>query len=120
MSAFAHPEVLVSTDWVATHLADTDAVRIVESNEDLLLYATGHIPKAVHIDWQNDLQDDEVRDYISRAQFERLCSANGIRPDTTVVFYGDKSNWWACYAFWTFKLFGHRDCRVMDGGRAKW
>ena len=120
MSAFAHPEVLVSTDWVAQHLADTENVRVIESNEDVLLYATGHLHNAVHVDWQTDLQDADVRDTIGRRQFERLCSRFGIRPDTTLVFYGDKSNWWACYAFWTFKLFGHGDCRIMDGGRAKW
>ena len=120
MSGFASPDVLVSTQWVSDHLADTSSVRIIESNEDLLLYATGHVPNAVHVDWQTDLQDEETRDTISPAQFARLCSSKGITPDTTVVFYGDKSNWWACYALWTFKLFGHRDCRVMDGGRAKW
>ena len=120
MPPFAHPEVLVTTDWVSQHLADTDRVRVVESNEDVLLYATGHLHNAVHVDWQTDLQDAEVRDYISQKQFEALCSRLGIRPETTVVFYGDKSNWWACYAFWTFKMFGHADCRVMDGGRAKW
>ena len=120
MSTFAHPEVLVTTEWVSQHLVDTRSVRIIESNEDLLLYATGHIHNTVHIDWQTDLQDEEVRDYISQRQFERLCSENGIRPDTTLVFYGDRSNWWACYAFWAFKMFGHADCRIMDGGRAKW
>ena len=120
MPDYAHPEVLVSTDWVSRHLADRDSVRLVESNEDILLYATGHLHNAVHVDWTTDLQDPDVRDYISPRQFEALCSRLGIREDTTVVFYGDKSNWWACYAFWTFKMFGHRDCRVMDGGRAKW
>ena len=120
MSDYAHPEVLVSTAWVASHLADTERVRVIESNEDVLLYATGHLHNAVHVDWQTDLQDPDVRDTISRAQFERLCSRFGIRPETTLVFYGDKSNWWACYAFWTFKMFGHQDCRIMDGGRAKW
>lgn len=120
MPAYAHPEVLVSTEWVASHLADVGRVRVVESNEDVLLYATGHLHNAVHVDWQNDLQDPDTRDYISQKQFEALCSRLGIRSDTTVVFYGDKSNWWACYAFWTFKMFGHTDCRVMDGGRAKW
>jgi thiosulfate/3-mercaptopyruvate sulfurtransferase len=121
MSApFEHPDVLVSTDWVADRLGDTDRIRIVESNEDLLLYATGHVPGAVHIDWINDLQDDVVRDYLGKSEFARLCSENGIANDTIVVFYGDKNNWWACYAFWVFKLYGHQDCRVMDGGRAKW
>lgn len=120
MPEHVHPEVLVSTDWVAKHLADTARVRVIESNEDVLLYATGHLHNAVHVDWQTDLQDPDVRDYISQKQFEALCSRLGIGPDTTVVFYGDKANWWACYAFWTFKMFGHGDCRVMDGGRAKW
>ena len=119
MSAYAHPEALVSTDWVAEHLTDDD-VRIVESNEDVLLYSTGHVPGAAHVDWVNDLQDDVLRDYVGKDEFARLCSERGIANDTTVVFYGDKSNWWACYAFWTFKLFGHQDCRIMDGGRAKW
>ena len=119
MSTYAHPDALVSTDWVAEHLTDED-VRIVESNEDVLLYRTGHVPGAVHLDWINDLQDDVLRDYVGKDEFARLCSERGITKDTTVVFYGDKSNWWACYAFWTFKLFGHEDCRIMDGGRAKW
>jgi len=120
MANYANPDVLVSTAWVAEHLGDTERVRIVESNEDLLLYGTGHIPGAVHIDWVNDLQDDVRRDYIGRDEFARLCSERGIADDTTVVFYGDKNNWWACYAFWTFKLFGHEDCRIMNGGRDKW
>ena len=120
MADFARPDVLVSTEWVADRLTQTDAVRLVESNEDVLLYATGHVPGAVHVDWQTDLQDPDVRDYVSRNTFEALCSRLGITPDTTVVFYGDRSNWWATYAFWTFTLYGHRDCRVMDGGRAKW
>jgi thiosulfate/3-mercaptopyruvate sulfurtransferase len=120
MADYAHPEVLVSTAWVSSHLADTARIRLVESNEDVLLYATGHLHNAVHIDWQRDLQDETVRDYIGAQEFARLCSEHGIRNDTTVVFYGDKSNWWACYAFWVFKLFGHEDCRIMDGGRAKW
>ena len=120
MSDYANSNVLVSTDWVAEHLTDTQRVRIIESNEDLLLYSTGHVPGAVHLDWVNDLQDDTVRDYIGRDEFARLCSERGIADDTTVVFYGDKNNWWACYAFWTFKLFGHADCRIMNGGRDKW
>ncbi|MEM6782841.1 MAG: sulfurtransferase [Bacteroidota bacterium] len=120
MADFAHPEVLVSTEWVAHRRADTANVRLVESNEDLLLYGTGHIHNAVHIDWVNDLQDEVVRDYVGKEAFARLCAEHGIAKDTTVVFYGDKNNWWATYAFWTFKLYGHPDCRVMDGGRAKW
>jgi len=120
MADHAHPEVLVSTDWVSRHLADTARVRLVEANEDVLLYGTGHLPHAVHVNWTADLVDPDVRDYIPVRQFERLCSRLGITPDTTVVFYGDQHNWWACYAFWAFKLFGHRDCRLMDGGRERW
>jgi thiosulfate/3-mercaptopyruvate sulfurtransferase len=104
---------------VAEHLDDPN-VRIVESNEDVLLYDTGHIPGAVHIDWRADLQDDEIRDYVSPEGFAEVCSKNGIAPQTTCVFYGDKSNWWACYALWAFKLFGHDNVKIMDGGRAKW
>jgi thiosulfate/3-mercaptopyruvate sulfurtransferase len=119
-NAFANPDVLVSTQWVADHLSDTDSVRLVESNEDVLLYSTGHIPNAVHIDWVADLNDAIRRDYLNEDQFAALMARNGIRNDTTVVFYGDKNNWWATYAFWVFKLFGHEDCRIMDGGRQKW
>jgi thiosulfate/3-mercaptopyruvate sulfurtransferase len=119
MATYVHPETLVETEWVAQHLTDPK-VRIVESDEDVLLYDQGHIPGAVKIDWQADLQDRLRRDYISPAEFEALMSRAGIANDTTVVFYGDKNNWWACYAFWTFKLFGHADCRIMNGGRKKW
>lgn len=119
MKGYVHPEVLVTTDWVAEHLNDP-SVRIVESNEDILLYDMGHVPGAVQIDWQKDLNDAVRRDYLTREKFEALLSANGIGNDTTVVFYGDKNNWWACYAFWVFHLFGHDNARVMDGGRAKW
>jgi len=116
---YAHPEALVSTEWVAEHLADP-RVRIVESNEDILLYDTGHIQGAVHIDWRSDLQDQTIRDYITPQQFAVLCERNGISNDTTVIFYGDKSNWWACYALWVFRLFGHTKVKIMDGGRDKW
>ncbi|PSQ88813.1 MAG: sulfurtransferase, partial [Bacteroidetes bacterium QS_8_64_10] len=116
MAEYAHSDVLVSTDWVADHLDDTDNIRLVESDEDVLLYDTGHIPNAVKIDWVQDLQDDVQRDFIDRESFERLCSRLGIDNDTTVVFYGDKSNWWACYAFWAFKLYGHEDALIMNGG----
>lgn len=119
MSEYAHPEALVSTEWVAAHLSDPN-IRLVESNEDVLLYATGHIPGAVHIDWVQDLNDPLVRDYLDGEQFARLMSENGISPDTTVVFYGDKNNWWACYALWVFQLFGHTRVKVMNGGRTKW
>lgn len=116
---YTRPEVLVSTDWVAAHLNDPD-VRIIESNEDPLLYPSGHIPGAVEVDWTKDLNDQIVRDYIGKADFEALASRIGITPDTTVVFYGDKNNWWATYAFWVFQLYGHTNARVMDGGRQKW
>jgi thiosulfate/3-mercaptopyruvate sulfurtransferase len=119
MPEYVHPEVLVSTDWVAEHASDPN-VRVVESNEDRALYTQGHIPGAVEIDWAVDLQDQNWRDYIDRAAFERLCAERGISNDTTVVFYGDKNNWWACYAFWVFKLYGHKDCRIMNGGRKRW
>ncbi len=111
--------MLVSTDWVAAHLNDP-SVRIVESNEDTLLYPSGHIPGAVQVDWTADLNDPLKRDYITRKGFEALMSRIGVTPKTTVVFYGDKNNWWACYAFWVFQLFGHKNARVMDGGRVKW
>ncbi len=117
---YADQDVLVSTQWVADNLHRTDEIRLVESNEDVLLYSTGHIPNAVHIDWVADLNDAIRRDYLNEEQFAALLSRNGIANDTTVVFYGDKNNWWATYAFWVFKLFGHEDCRIMDGGRQKW
>lgn len=116
---YAHPDALVSTEWVADHLSDPD-IRIVESNEDILLYSTGHLPGAVHIDWRSDLQDQTMRDYISPEAFAALCAKNGITKNTTVIFYGDKSNWWSCYALWAFRLFGHENVKVMDGGRDKW
>jgi thiosulfate/3-mercaptopyruvate sulfurtransferase len=116
---YAHPEVLVSTDWVAQHLEDPK-VRLVESNEDLLLYETGHIPGAVKVDWTNDLNDPLVRDYIDRDRVQRLLRSKGIDSDTTIVFYGDKNNWWATYAFWVLKLFGIERVRLMDGGRLRW
>jgi thiosulfate/3-mercaptopyruvate sulfurtransferase len=116
---YVHPESLVETDWLAQHLNDP-GLRIVESNEDVLLYETGHIPGAVHIDWRRDLQDALVRDYITPQAFAELCIQNGITPETTVVFYGDKSNWWACYALWAFRLFGHEKVKILNGGRDKW
>ena len=116
---YVHPEVLVTTDWVANHLNDPN-VRIVESNEDPLLYPSGHIPGAVQVDWTTDLNDPLRRDYLSKSGFDALMSRLGVTPDTTVVFYGDKNNWWATYAFWVFHLFGHTNAKVMDGGRLKW
>ncbi|NTU83555.1 MAG: sulfurtransferase [Chloroflexales bacterium] len=119
MSGYTHPEVLVDTAWAADHLSDP-RVRLVESNEDVLLYETGHIPGAVKIDWVGDLNDPVVRDYLDAPHFAELMAEKGISNDTTVVFYGDKHNWWATYTFWIFKLFGHADVRILDGGRAKW
>lgn len=116
---YAHPEVLVTTEWVAQHLDDPN-VRIIESNEDPLVYPSGHIPGAVEVDWVRDLNDPLMRDYINREAFEALMSRLGITPETTVVFYGDKNNWWAAYAFWVFQLFGHTKAKLMDGGRQKW
>ena len=116
---YARPEVLVSTDWVADHASDPD-VRIVESNEDPLLYASGHIPGAVEVDWTRDLNHPIRRDYLELEDFAELMERIGVGPETTVVFYGDKNNWWACYAFWVFRLMGHERVKVMDGGRLKW
>ncbi|HXG96429.1 MAG TPA: sulfurtransferase [Gemmatimonadales bacterium] len=116
---YARPEVLVSTRWVEEHRTDPK-VRLLESNEDILLYETGHIPGAVKIDWVTELNDPLVRDYVDRARFERLLRAKGINNDTTIVFYGDKNNWWATYAFWVFKLFGVENLKVLDGGRLRW
>jgi thiosulfate/3-mercaptopyruvate sulfurtransferase len=116
---YANPGMIVSTDWVARHL-DDPAVVVVESDEDVLLYDTGHVPGAVKIDWHMDLNDPLVRDYLDAEGFAALMSRNGIDRDHTVVFYGDNSNWWAAYALWVFTLFGHPDVRLMDGGRRKW
>ncbi|MEA2691257.1 MAG: thiosulfate/3-mercaptopyruvate sulfurtransferase [Acidobacteriota bacterium] len=116
---YAHPETLVSTDWVAEHLKDS-GIRLVESNEDALLYSSGHIPGAVEVDWTRDLNDPVKRDYLGRDGFEKLMRRIGADKDTTVIFYGDRNNWWATYALWVFRLFGHDKAKVMDGGRIKW
>jgi thiosulfate/3-mercaptopyruvate sulfurtransferase len=116
---YSHPEYLVDTAWVAAHLDDPE-VRIVESDEDYLLYDTGHIPGAVKVDWFTTLQHPLRRDFLSKGEFEKLCSELGIANDSTVVFYGDKSNWFACYAFWLFRYYGHEKLKIMDGGRTKW
>lgn len=118
-NTYSNPESLVDTAWLAEHLNDPN-IRIVESNEDVLLYSTGHIPNAVHIDWRADLNDQVERDYISPEGFAELVAAHGITPDTTVIFYGDKANWWAAYALWVFGLFGHTKVKLLNGGRAKW
>lgn len=116
---YAHPEVLVSTEWLQQNLG-TDGLVVVESDEDVLLYEIGHIPTAVKIDWHTDLNDPVTRDYVEGPEFAKLMSQKGISRDSTVVIYGDKSNWWAAYALWVFKLFGHEDVRLLDGGREKW
>ena len=116
---YAHPEVLVSIDWVAEHL-DDPGIRIMESDEDLLLYETGHIPGAAKIDWVNDLNDPVRRDYVDGPALQALLRSRGINQDTTIVLYGDRNNWWAAYAFWVFRLFGLENLRLMDGGRQRW
>lgn len=116
---FAHPERLVSTEWLRANLG-TPGLVVVESDEDVLLYETGHIPGSVKIDWHTDLNDPVERDYINGEQFAALAGLKGISRDSTVVIYGDKNNWWAAYALWVFTLFGHEDVRLLDGGRARW
>lgn len=116
---YAHPDYLVETDWVADHLNDPN-VRLIESDEDYLLYETGHIPGAVKVDWFTVLQHPVRRDFLTPAEFESLCSRLGIANDTTLVFYGDRNNWFACYAFWLFEYYGHTRLKIMNGGRAKW
>ncbi len=119
LSAYAHPEKLVTADWLAEHLDDPDVV-VVESDEDVLLYDTGHIPGAIKVDWHTELNHQVARDYLDGEQFARLMSEKGISRDSTIVFYGDNFNWWAAYALWVFSLFGHPDVRLLNGGRQKW
>lgn len=116
---YAHPEALVSTDWLTAHLSDP-TLRILECDEDVLLYEMGHIPNAQKLDWHIDLNDSVMRDYVSRDAFQALLRARGIDDSTTVILYGDKNNWWACYAFWVFRLFGFTNAKIVDGGRVKW
>jgi thiosulfate/3-mercaptopyruvate sulfurtransferase len=116
---YAHPEKLVSTEWLAEHL-DEPGLVVVESDEDVLLYETGHIPGAVKVDWHTELNDPLIRDYRDPEAFAELMSSKGIGRDDTIVFYGDNFNWWAAYALWVFTLFGHEDTRLVDGGRQKW
>ena len=116
---YANPHMLVTTEWVAEHIADEGLI-VAESDEDVLLYETGHIPGAVKLDWHTELNDPVTRDYVDGAGFARLMSEKGISRDTTLVLYGDRNNWWAAYALWVCSLFGHPDLRLMDGGRAKW
>lgn len=119
LAEYAHPERLVTTEWLAANLG-ADGLVVVESDEDVLLYDTGHIPGAVKVDWHTELNDPTTRDYVDGTGFAQLCAERGITRDTTVVFYGDRNNWWATYALWVFSLFGHPDVRILDGGRAKW
>ena len=116
---YAHPEKLVSTDWVAENL-DNPNVIFAESNEDPLLYSSGHIPGAYEVDWTRDLNDPLRRDYLDKEGFEKLLSRIGATKDTTIVLYGDKNNWWATYTLWVFELFGHTNTVILDGGRIKW
>lgn len=116
---FAHPEALVSTDWLRANL-ETPGLVVIECDEDVLLYETGHVPGAVKLDWHTELNDSVVRDYLSPEDFATLMRRKGIARDDTLVIYGDKSNWWATYALWVFKLYGHADVRILDGGRDKW
>lgn len=118
-ASYAHPETLVSTQWLADRLG-TDGLVVLESDEDVLLYETGHIPGAIKIDWHTELNDPVVRDYLNDEDFAALLSSKGINRDDTVVIYGDKNNWWAAYALWVFKLFGHEDVRLLNGGRDLW
>src|SRR6476646_4246332 len=122
---YAHPERLVSTQWLADQIqaggvGGPDGIVVLESDEDVLLYDTGHIPGSLKLDWHQDLNDPVMRDYVHAEQFASVMSARGVARDTTVVIYGDKNNWWAAYALWVMSLFGHEDVRLLDGGRAKW
>ena len=116
---YARPEVLVSTGWVAEHL-DDPAVRLLESDEDVLLFDSGHLPGAQKLDWVDDLNDPVQRDYVDRDAMERLLRGKGINPDSSIILYGDRNNWWATYAFWVLRLFGVERLAIMDGGRQRW
>ena len=118
-SGYAHPEVLVETSWVADHLNDS-SIRLIEADEDVLLYEVGHIPGAVKLDWHVDVQDKVARDFVDQQAFEQLMSHWGITNDTTIVLYGDKNNWYACYSFWLFSMYGLKKLKIMNGGRTKW
>nr|WP_240895819.1 sulfurtransferase [Kineococcus siccus] len=119
LAEYAHPEKLVTTAWLAQHLGEA-GLKVVESDEDVLLWDTGHVPGSVKVDWHTELNDEVTRDYVDGAAFAALMSRKGIARDDTVVIYGDKNNWWAAYALWVFTLFGHPDVRLLDGGRTKW
>jgi thiosulfate/3-mercaptopyruvate sulfurtransferase len=117
-SGYAKP-VLVTTEWLAEHVAAAGVV-VAEVDEDPDLYEEGHIPGAVKLHWRDDLQDPVERDLVDRETFEELLASRGIGNDTTVVLYGDKNNWFAAYAYWYLKIYGHEDVRILDGGRQKW
>jgi thiosulfate/3-mercaptopyruvate sulfurtransferase len=119
LAGYAHPERLVTTEWLEAH-KESDGLVVLESNEDVLLYDTGHIPGAIKIDWHTELNDPVVRDYLEGEAFAELMSRKGISREDTVVIYGDKSNWWAAYTLWVFTLFGHQDVRLLNGGRDAW
>ena len=119
MAAYAHPEVLVNTEWVAAHAQDPN-VRVVEVDVDTKAYEEGHVPGAMAWAWNTQLCDTVVRDILPKAQFEALLSQSGIGTGTTVVLYGDNNNWFAAWAFWQMKIYGHQDVRIMNGGRRKW
>jgi len=119
MSDYAHPEVLVTTDWVASRLNDPK-LRLVEVDVDTAAYDQGHVKGAVGWNWQTQLQDSLRRDLVDQKGFEQLAGSAGIAPDTTVILYGDNNNWFAAWAFWQLKYYGHSDVRLMNGGRKKW
>jgi thiosulfate/3-mercaptopyruvate sulfurtransferase len=119
VTTYAHPEVLVETDWVQQNL-DNPTVKLVEVDVDTTSYDAGHIPGAIGFNWRTQLQDQIIRDIISKEAFETLLGDAGISPDDTVVLYGDNNNWFAAYGFWLFKIYGHKDVRLMNGGRVKW
>ncbi|MCW5853954.1 MAG: sulfurtransferase, partial [Anaerolineae bacterium] len=118
-SGYAHPETVVSTQWVADHLNDP-AIRLIEVDVDTTAYDQGHIPGAVALNWKTELQDQVTRDIVPQEQLERLLSNLGVGRGTTIVMYGDNNNWFGAYAFWLLKIYGHQDVRVMNGGRKKW
>ncbi len=119
MSEYAHPEVLVSTDWVKENLGK-DGIKIVEIDVDTQQYDVGHVPGAIGLNWETQLQNQVRRDIASKEEFEQMMRDVGISNDDTVILYGDNNNWFAAYGFWLFKLYGHKDVRLMNGGRNKW
>ncbi|GCE27015.1 sulfurtransferase [Dictyobacter alpinus] len=119
MSEYAHPEALVDTSWVADHLNDSN-VRLIEADEDVLLYEVGHIPGAVKLDWHVDVQNPLSRDFVDQEGLEKLFSKWGITNDTTIVLYGDRNNWYAAYSYWLFTQYGHKNLKLINGGRTKW